>query len=88
MEFDRTLLTDNYLINVITCIEKNGLDVEDFEFYTQRTNSYKQGYLDPKAIVYAHRVSTGVEISYILDEGCDFSAVFADDLQAGLFEKI
>ena len=88
MEFDQALLTQKYLINVITCIEKHGLEVEDFEFSTQRINSYKQGCLDPKAIVYAHRVSTGVEISYILDEGCDFSVEFADDLQAGLFEKI
>ena len=87
MEFDRTLLTQNYLIDVITCIEKHGLDAEDFEFSTQRTQSYKQGILDPKAIVYAHRVSTGVEISYILGEDIDFSTAFADDLQAGFFDK-
>jgi len=88
MEFDQTLLTQRYLIDVITCIEKHGYDVEDFEFSTQRTNSYKQGNLDPKAIVYAHRVSTGVEISYILGDYPDFSTEFCDDLQAGLFENI
>lgn len=88
MEFDQSLLTHKHLINVINRIEKHGFDIEDFEFSTQRINSYKQGCLDPKAVVYAHRVSTGVEISYILDEGCDFSVEFADDLQAGLFEKI
>ncbi len=88
MEFDQTLLTQRYLIDVITCIEKHGLDVDDFEFSTQRTQSYKHGNLDPKAVVYAHRLSTGVEISYILGGDPDFSMEFSDDLQAGLFEKI
>jgi len=88
MEFDQTLLTQNHLINVITCIEKHGLDVDDFEFSTQRTQGYLHGYLDPKAVVYAHRLSTGVEISYVLGGDPDFSTEFADDLHAGLFKKI
>jgi len=58
MEFDRTLLHGKHLISVVTCIEKLGNEVDDFEFSTQRTQSYKHGNLDRKAIVYAHRLST------------------------------
>ena len=87
MEFDRTLLTDNYLIAVITCIERHGYTVEDFEFSTQRTAGYKKGVLDSKAVVYASRISTGVEISYVLDDKVDFSNSFCRDLRAGLFEN-
>lgn len=87
MEFDRTLLTDNYLVAVIECIEKYGLDLDDFEFSTQRTQSYKKGVHDPKAVVYASRISTGIEISYILGGKPDFSTAFCKDLRSGLFEK-
>ena len=87
MEFDRTLLTDNYLIDVILCVEQNGFDLEDFEFSTQRSHSYKKGNLDLKAVVYACRISTGIEIRYILGDDPDFSTAFASDLKAGLFEK-
>lgn len=87
MEFDRTLLTKNHLIDVISCIEKHGYDLEDFEFSTQRTQSYKQGILDPKAVIYAYRISTGIEISYIFGDDPNFSTAFADDLRAGFFEK-
>lgn len=52
MEFDRTLLTERYLINVIKCIEDQGLDLDDFEFSTQRTNSYEKGKLNLKAVAY------------------------------------
>ena len=45
MEFDRTLLTDNYLIDVVTCIENHGYTVEDFEFTTQRTQGTKKANL-------------------------------------------
>ena len=87
MEFDRTLLTDNYLVAVIQCIEKYGLDLDDFEFSTQRTESYKQGIYDPKAVVYATRISTGIEVSYVLGDKPDFSTAICDDLRSGLFEK-
>ena len=86
-EFDRTLLTENHLINVITSIEKYGYDLDDFKFFTQRTQSYKQGVLDPKAVVYAYRISAGIEISYVVGDDPDFSTSFADDLKAGFFEK-
>ena len=86
-EFDRTLLTENHLISVITSIEKHGYDLDDFKFYTQRTRSYKLGILDPKAVVYAYRISVGIEISYIVGDDPDFSKAFADDLKAGFFER-
>ena len=88
MGSDQTLLTKRYLTDVITCIENCGYDVEDFEFSTQRIKGYKRGYLNPKAIVYARRLSTGIEKSYILGGDPDFSMEFCDDLQAGLFDKI
>ena len=87
MEFDRTLLTDNYLIIVVTCIEKHGYTVEDFEFSTQRTQGYKKGILDPKDVVYASRISSGIEKSYVLDENEDFSKQFCSDLDSGFFER-
>ena len=87
MEFDRTLLTDNYLIAIVTCIEKHGYSVEDFEFSTQRTRSYKQGILDPKAVVYASRISTGIEKSYVLEDKVKFSDAFCSDLTSGFFER-
>lgn len=87
MEFDRTLLTTNYLVAVIECIEDQGYNLEDFEFSTQRTLGYKKGKIDPKAIVYACRISTGIEISYVLGEGPDFSNQFCDDLAEGKFSK-
>ena len=87
MEFDRTLLTDNYLIDVVTCIENHGYTVEDFEFTTQRTQGYKKGKLDPKDIVYASRLSTGIEKSYILGEDANFSKEFCSDLHSGFFER-
>ena len=86
-DFDRTLLTENHLINVITSIEKHGYDLDDFKFSTQRTQSYKQGILDPTAVVYAYRISASIEISYIVGEDPDFSKAFADDLKAGFFER-
>lgn len=85
MEFDRTLLTENYLYDVIMSIEEYGLDLDDFEFYTQRTHSYKMGKLDPTAIIYVHRISTGIEISYIVGKESKFSMEFADDLKAGFY---
>lgn len=87
MEFDRTLLTENYLVAVIQCIEKYGYNLDDFEFSTQRTQSYKQGILDPKAVVYASRISSGIEISYVIGDKPDFSTAFCADLKSGLFEK-
>ena len=87
MEFDRTLLTDNYLIDVVTCIENHGYTVEDFEFTTQRTQGYKKGILDPNDVVYASRLSTGIEKSYILGEDANFSKEFCYDLQSGFFER-
>jgi len=60
MEFDRTLLTEKYLIEVIKCIEAHNVELDDFEFSTQRTNSYQQGKLEPKAVVYVCRLSTGI----------------------------
>jgi len=87
MEFDRTLLTENYLIAVISCIEEHGHTVEDFEFTTQRTQGYKKGVLDPKNIVYVGRISSGVEKSYVLGEDASFSDDFCDDLKSGFFER-
>jgi len=87
MDFDRTLLTDNFLIAIVTCIEKHGYSIDDFEFSTQRTLSYKQGMLDPKAVVYASRISTGVEKSYILEDKVNFSDAFCADLTSGFFER-
>lgn len=87
LEFDRTLLTENHLYDVIMSIEKHGFDLDDFEFYTQRTHSYKKGTLDPKAVIYIHRISTGIEISYIVGEEPKFSAAFADDLKSGFYEN-
>ncbi|QMU60877.1 MAG: hypothetical protein GKR92_03875 [Gammaproteobacteria bacterium] len=85
MDFDRTLLTDNFLIAIITCIEEHGYNVDDFEFSTQRTQSYKQGILDPTAVVYASRISTGVEKSYVLEGQVKFSDAFCADLTTGFF---
>ena len=87
MEFDRTLLTDNYLIAVVDCIEQHGYELEDFEFSTQRTQGYKKGILNPKDIVYASRISSGVEKSYILDEDTNFSNEFCSDLESGFYER-
>lgn len=87
MDFDRTLLTDNFLIAIITCIEKHGFSIDDFEFSTQRTQGYKQGILDPKAVVYALRISTGVEKSYVLEGQVKFSDEFCADLTSGFFER-
>lgn len=87
MKFDRTLLNDKHLIDIITYIKKHGYDLKDFEFSTQRTHSYKQGTLNPKAVIYVSRISTGVEISYVLGNDPDFSMAFWDDLKAGIFEK-
>ena len=86
MEFDRTLLTDNYLVDVIECIEKYGYNLEDFEFSTQRTLAYKKGKIDPKAIVYAFRISTGIEMNYVLGEDPGFSIQFCNDLKSGTFD--
>ena len=87
MEFDRTLLTEKYLINVIKCIEDQELELDDFEFSTQRTNSYIQGKLDPKAVVYVCRLSTGIEMTYLLSDDQDFSNVFCQDLKMGVYDK-
>ncbi len=86
MDFDRTLLTDNYLIAVVKCIENYGYNAGDFEFSTQRTHGYKKGALDPKAIVYVCRISTGIEMNYVLGEESDFSNQFCDDLKSGVFD--
>ncbi len=86
MEFDRTLLTDNYLVAVIECIESQGHSIDDFEFSTQRTHGYTKGALDPKAIVYVCRLSSGVEMSYVLGQDPDFSSQFCKDLQEGMFD--
>ncbi len=59
MEFDRTQLTDNYLIEIVICIENHGYSADDFEFSTQRTQGYKKGVLDQKAVVYASRLVQG-----------------------------
>ena len=53
MEFDRTLLTNNYSIAVVNCIEKHVYELEGFEFLTQRTQGYKKGILNPKDVNYA-----------------------------------
>ena len=87
MEFDRTLLTENHLIKVITCIEKHGYEVDDFEFSTQRLHGYRKGMFDPKAVVYACRVSTRIEKSYVLGDEPDFSVSFCDDLLSGVYNK-
>ncbi len=87
MAFDRTILTDNYLITVVKCIEGSGYKLNDFEFSTQRTHSYKKGIPDPKAVVYIFRVSTGIEMSYVLGNGFDFSGLFCKDLTSGMFDK-
>ena len=87
MEFDRTVLTDNYLVSVIECIEKHGYSLDDFEFFTQRTQAYSQGKLDPKSIVYVYRISTGIEINYVLGKDLDFSKSFCEDLKSGEFDK-
>ena len=87
MEFDRTLLTERYLINVIKCIEDHGLDLDDFEFSTQQTNSYEKGKLNPKAVVYVCRLSTGIEMTYLLSEELNFSDVFCQDLNMGVYDK-
>ena len=88
MDFDRTLLTENHLINVTTCIEKLGYEVDDFEFSTQRSHGYKQGFFDPKAVVYICRVSTRIEKSYILRDEPNFSALFCNDLKAGVYNNL
>ena len=87
MEFDRTLLTERYLINVVKCIEDQGLDLDDFEFSTQRTNSYEKGILNPKAVVYVCRLSTGIEMTYLLSEELNFSDTFCQDLKMGVYDK-
>lgn len=86
-EFDRTLITENHLINIITSLEENKYDLDDFKFSTQRTQSYKRGIIDPSAIVYAYRISSGIEISYVIGGNPDFSKAFAEDLKAGFFDK-
>ena len=87
MEFDRTLLTENYLVAVIKCIEHHGYELDDFEFSTQRTHGYTKGILDPKAIVYVLRISTGIEMNYVLGEESNFSNSFCNDLISGVFDK-
>ncbi len=86
MEFDRTLLTDNHLIAVVNCIERNGYAVDDFEFSTQRNHGYSEGKLDPKAIVYVFCISTGIEMNYVLGDEQDFSIAFCDDLKQGIYD--
>jgi hypothetical protein len=87
MENDRTFLTDNYLVEVMECIEDHGLDVEDFEFSTPRSHGYKGGRLDPKAVVHVHRISTKIEKNYPLGEEDNFSSAFCNDLMSGVFDR-
>ena len=86
-DFDRTLITENHLINIITALEDYMYDLDDFKFSTQRTQSYKQGILEPSAIVYACRISTGIEISYIVGGNPDFPNAFSEDLKAGFYDE-
>jgi len=87
MEFDRTLLNENHLISVVTCIEKLGYEVDDFEFSSQRSHGYTKGVMDPKAVVYVCRCSTRIEKNYILNGDYKFSTAFCTDLESGEFDK-
>ena len=84
---DRTLIRKNYLESVITCMEKNGYDIHDFEITTERVQGYTDGRLDPKAIIYVFRISTGIEVNYTLDGKPNFSDAFCTDLKKRTFNS-
>ena len=86
MEFDRALLSEKDLIEITNCIENQGYDPQDFRFSTQRVHAYRDGKLDPKAIIYVCRLSTGVEISYYLGGEGELVSDLCIDLQIGEFE--
>lgn len=84
---DRTLIRKNYLESVITCMEKKGYDMHDFEISTERVQGYTNGRLDPKSIIYVFRISTGIEINYALDGKPNFSEAFCTDLKERTFDS-
>jgi hypothetical protein len=84
---NRTLITKNYLGPVITCMEKKGYEIHDFEISTERVQSYTDGHLDPKSIIYVFRISTGIEINYALDGKPNFSEAFCTDLKKRTFDS-
>ena len=83
---DRTVITKNYLGNVISCMEREGYDINDFEITTERVNGYNKGRLDPKAIIYVFRKSTGVEVNYVLKGEINFSEALCKDLESRTFD--
>lgn len=83
---DRTLITKNYLESVLTCMETKGYDIHDFEITTERVQGYTNGRLDPKAIIYVFRKSTGIEINYPLDGKPNFSEALCTDLKKRTFD--
>ncbi len=84
---DRTLITKNYLHSVISCIEDNGYELADFEISTERVQGYKNGRLQPKAIIYVYRISTEIEKNYILEGKVSFPRNFCYDLKSRLFDR-
>ena len=83
---NRTLITKNYLYSIIECIEGNKYDLKDFEISTERVQGYKNGRLNPKAIIYVFRISTGIEKSYVLKGKISFSDALCNDLKMRVFD--
>ncbi len=86
MSFDLNLLTENYILKVVRCMERHGYDVDDFEFSTQRIHGFIESKFEPKAIVYVYRVSTKTEKSYVLGEEPDFDVLFCADLENNVYD--
>ena len=84
---NRTLITKNYLHSVIDCIEANGYDLKDFEISTERVQGYKNGRLNPKAIIYVFRLSTEIEKNYVLEGEISFSDALCKDLESQVFDN-
>ncbi len=85
---NRTLITKNYLHNVILCMKSEGYSLNDFEISTEKVRGYEKGHLSPKAIIYVFRISTGIEKNYVLEGETSFSDALCEDLKSRLFDNL
>ena len=87
MKSDRTILTYNHLSKIINCIQNLEYEINDFEFSTQKSQSYIDGFCCPTSVIYVLRISTRVEMSYIVGENVDFTNWICTDLKHGVFDE-
>ena len=87
MKCDRTILTYNHLSKIINCIQKLGYEINDFEFSTQKSQSYIDGICYPTSVIYVFRNSTKIEMSYVIGCKTDFTNWICEDLTHGVFNE-